>query len=74
MPWGAAVAAAVAGLSGAHAAKQQAGKVLVSDGTSLSWESLPQPIISPSKCPSCGSRHFKQIESGRICAFCRSEQ
>lgn len=53
--------------------------VVNDDGVSYTWQpmaELPDPDGgSPraSKCPSCGSREFRQHHNRRICSYCRSE-
>lgn len=49
--------------------------VLVTDGTAMSWQPMPEPAAAVSaKCPCCGSRQFVTHQSRRICSYCRSEQ
>lgn len=56
------------------------GYILVSDGTTYTWQPHPtipnpEPEVSVSgKCPCCGSRQFVTHQSRRVCSYCRSEQ
>lgn len=50
------------------------GYVLTSDGTNMTWEPMPNPVVTSGKCPCCGSRQFVPHRGMRICAYCRSAQ
>lgn len=60
-------------------ALDQLALIVSSDGCSYTWQPMPElPDPDPTKtrftkCPSCGSREFRDHNMVRICSYCRSE-